>query len=159
MGPTRSCPSIYSRPRDTSAAKETVPEPSERRTRSRGTSAAEETVPEASERRRPRGRPRRAPLTDHERGSLRSSRDDDVPQDTVGEEAVPQMYDDIPQDMVGEEAVPHASEEAVPHTSEEGAGGLTSSASSKPYLRGPAKLPKRPIPVDRRPLIAPEGER
>jgi hypothetical protein len=77
----------------------------------------------------------------------------------VGEEAVPQMYDDVPQDMVGEEAVPHASEEAVPHTSEEGAGGLTSSASSKPYLRGPAKLPKRPIPVDRRPLIAPEGER
>jgi hypothetical protein len=68
----------------------------------------------------------------------------------VGEEAAPQMYDD---------AVPHASEEAVSHTSEEGAGGSTSSAASKPYLRGPVKLPKRPILVDRRPLIAPDGDK
>jgi hypothetical protein len=96
--------------------------------------AAEETETEPSERqRRPRGRPRRELSTDHECGFSRSFRDDDVPLPTVGEEAAPQMYDD---------AVPHASEEAVPHTSEEGAGGSTSSATSKPYLRGPAKLPK-----------------
>jgi hypothetical protein len=68
----------------------------------------------------------------------------------VGEEAAPQMYD---------AAVPHAFEEAVPHTSEEGAGGLTSSVASKPYLRGPAKLPKWPIPIDRRPLIAADGDK
>jgi hypothetical protein len=68
----------------------------------------------------------------------------------VGEEVVAQMYDDT---------VPHMFEEAVPHMSEEGAGGSTSSATSKPYLRGPAKLPKRPIPVERRPLIAPEGDK
>jgi hypothetical protein len=68
----------------------------------------------------------------------------------VGEEAAPQMYDD---------AVPHVSEEAVPHTSEEGAGGSISSVALKPYLRGLAKLPKRPILVDRRPLIAPDGDK
>ena len=81
---------------------------------------------------------------------MRSSRDDDIRLPTLGEDAVPQMYDD---------AVPHAFEEGVPHTSEEGAGGLTSSAASKPYKRGPSQLPKRPILVDRRPLIAPEGDR
>jgi hypothetical protein len=68
----------------------------------------------------------------------------------VGEDAVPQMYDD---------AAPHASEEAVSHTSEEGTGGLTSSIASKPYLRGPSQLPKRPIPIEHRPLIAPEGDK
>jgi hypothetical protein len=105
MGPTRrSCHSTYSRPRDTSAAEETETEPSERQ-------------------RRPRGRPRREPSTDHERGSSHSSRDDDVPLPTVGEEAAPQMYDD---------AIPHTFEEAVLHTSKEGAGGSTSSAASKP---------------------------
>ena len=130
MGPTRrSCHSTYSRPR--------------------GTSAAEET--ETSQRQSgPRGRPRREPSTDIKRGSLRSSRDDDVHLPTVGEDTVLQMYDD---------AVPHAFEEGVPHMSEEGAGGSTSSTASKPYKRGPSQLPKRPIPVDRRPLIAPKGDR
>jgi hypothetical protein len=61
MGPTRrSYPMIYSRPRDTSTPEETELELLERR-------------------RRPRGRPRREPLTDHECDSLCSSRDDDVP--------------------------------------------------------------------------------
>ena len=126
MGPTRrSCPSTYSRPRDKSAAEETETEPSERQ-------------------RRPRGRPRRGgpSPTDHDLGSSRSARADDVPLPTVGEDAIPQMYDDT-----------------VPHASEEGAGGSTSSAASKPYKRGPSQLPKRPILVDRRPLIAPEGDR
>ena len=82
MGPTRrSCHSTYSRPR--------------------GTSAAEET--ETSQRQSgPRGRPKQEPSTDHEHGSLRSSRDDDVRLPMVGEDAIPQMYDD---------AVPHAFEE------------------------------------------------
>jgi hypothetical protein len=132
MGLTRrSYHSTYLRPRDTSATEETETEPSERQ-------------------RRPRGRPRREPSTDHERGSSRSSRDDDVPLPMVGEAAARQMYDDT---------IPHASEEAVPHTFEEGVGGSTSSAASKPYLRGPAKLSKRPIPVDRHPLIAPNGDK
>jgi hypothetical protein len=132
MGPTRrSCHSTYSRLRDTSAAEEMETELSERQ-------------------RRPRGRPRREPSTDHERDSSRSSRDDDVPLPTVGEEAAPQMYDDV---------VPHASEEVVLHTSKEGAGGSTSSTASKPYLQGPAKLLKRPIPVDCCPLIAPDGDK
>ena len=109
LGPTRrSCHSTYSRPR--------------------GTSAAEET--ETSQRQSGlRGRPRREPSTNHERGSLRSSRDDDVHLPTVGEDTVLQMYDD---------AVPHAFEEGVPHTSEVGAGGSTSSVASKPYKRGPS---------------------
>jgi len=124
MGPTRRCQSTYSRPRDTPPPEDTEAETSERQ-------------------RRLRGRPRREPSTDHERGSSRSSRDNDGPLPTVGEDAAPQMYD----------------EEVVPHTSEEGAGGSTSSAASKPYKRGPSQLPKRPIPVDRRPLIAPEGDK
>ena len=71
MGPTRrSCPSTYSRPRDTSAAEETETEPSERQRRSRG-------------------RPRREPSTDHDLGSSRTSRDDDVPLPTVGEDVGP----------------------------------------------------------------------
>jgi hypothetical protein len=92
--------------------------------------------PEPSERqRRARG------IDGDDIGSSRSSRDDDVP---------PQMYD---------EGGPHVSEEADPHTSEEGAGGSTSSAALIPYKRCPSHLPKRPIPVDRRPLIAPQGDR
>jgi hypothetical protein len=57
------------------------------------------------------------------------------------------------------EGVPHAFEEVDPHASEEGAVGSTSSAALIPYKRGPSQLPKRPIPVDRRPLIAPKGDR
>jgi hypothetical protein len=87
MGPTRKHYVLrYARDRDMSAAEEPEPEPSERP-------------------RRLRGRPRRDPSTDHGRGSSRSSRDDDVPQHTVGEEAVPQMYDNV---------VLPTSEEAVP---------------------------------------------
>ena len=100
--------------------------------------------------RRSRGRPRQEPSTDHDLGSSCPSRDDDVPMPTVGEDAGPQMYDD---------AVPHVSEEGVPHTSEEGGGGSTSSSASKPYLRGPSQLLKRPIAPERRPLIAPEGDK
>jgi hypothetical protein len=132
MGPTRrSCHSTYSRPRETPPVGDIEVEMSERQ-------------------RRPRGRPRREPSTDHECGSSRSSRDDDVPLPTVGKDAVPQMYDDT---------ALHASEEAVPHTSEEGARGSTSSAALKPYLQGPSQLPKRQIPVEHRPLIAPEGDK
>ena len=113
MGPTRrSCHSTYMRSRDTPQAEETEAE-----------------VETSQRQRRPRGRPRREPSTDHERGSLRSSRDDEVRLPTVGEDAVLQMYDD---------AVPHAFEEGVPHTSEVGAGGSTSSVASKPYKRGPS---------------------
>jgi hypothetical protein len=91
--------------------------------------------PEPSERqRRARG------TAEDDLGSSRSSRDEDVP---------PQMYD---------EGGPHASEEADLHASE-GAGGSTSSAASIPYKRGPSQLPKRPILVDRCPLIAPQGDR
>ncbi|OQU83459.1 hypothetical protein SORBI_3005G119800 [Sorghum bicolor] len=111
--------------------------------RPRDTPAAEETETETepSERqRRARGRPRLEPSADHDLGFSRSSRGDDVP---------PQMYDEVPPE----------SEEGVPHTSEEGVWGSTSSAGSKTYKRGPSQLPKRPIPVDRRPLIAPEGDK
>jgi hypothetical protein len=139
MGPTRrSCPSAYARPRDTSAAEE-MEAGTELLGRQRGRprQTGTDTETETEERRPPRGRgrPRREPSTAHE-----------VPLTPV--EEAPQMYD----------SVVHESEETVPHTSE-GAGGSTSSSASKPYLRGPAKLPKRPIPVDRRPLIAPEGDR
>ena len=108
MGPTRrSCHSTYMRSRDTPQAEET------------------EAEAETSQRqRRPRGRPRREPSTDHERGSSRSSRDDDGPLPTVGEEAAPQMYD----------------EEVVPHTSEEGAGGSTSSVVWQNLLRNRAHM-------------------
>ena len=39
------------------------------------------------------------------------------------------------------------------------AGGSTSSGVSTVYLRGPAKLPHRPIPEAARPLITPYGDR
>jgi hypothetical protein len=38
-------------------------------------------------------------------------------------------------------------------------GDSTASGSLSVYLRGPASLPKRPIPLERRPVIQPEGER
>ena len=117
MGPTRrSCPSVYANWRDMAAAEEV----------------------EASERpRRPRGRPRREPLTDHGRSSSRDSVHDDDLQNTVDGDGGPRMED----------------EEAAT------VGGSTSSGMSKPYQRGPAKLLKRPIPIERRPLIAPKGDK
>ena len=39
------------------------------------------------------------------------------------------------------------------------AGGSTSSGVSTVYLRGPTKLPRRPIPEAARPLITPYGDR
>jgi len=132
MGPTRrSCPSAYARPRDTSAAEETEAGTELLgRQRGRPRQTGTDTETETEERRPPRGRgrPRREPSTAHELHSSRSCRDDDVPLTPV--EEAPQMYD----------SVVHESEETVPHTSE-GAGGSTSSSASKPYLRGPAKLP------------------
>jgi len=126
MGPTRrSCPSVYANRRDMAAAKEA----------------------EASKRpRRPRGRPRREPLTGHGRNS-----------------SCDPVHDDDLQNMVDGDGGPRTeNEEAVLAMEDEEAatvGGSTSSGTSKPYQRGPAKLPKRPIPVERRPLIAPEGDR
>ena len=93
---------------------------------------------EATERpRRPGGRPRQEPLTDHGRSSSRDSVHDDDLQHTVDGDGGPRTED----------------EEAAM------VGGSTSSGTSKPYQRGPAKLPQRPIPVERRPLIAPEGDK
>ena len=68
MGPTRrSCPSVYTNRRDMAAAEEA----------------------EASERpRRPRGRPRREPLTDHGRSSSRDPVHDDDLQNTVDGDGV-----------------------------------------------------------------------
>ena len=73
MGPTRrSCHSTYMRSRDTPQAEET------------------EVEAEMSERqRRSKDRPRREPSTDHDLGSSRTSRDDDIPLPTVGEDAGP----------------------------------------------------------------------
>ena len=42
---------------------------------------------------------------------------------------------------------------------EEEAGGSASSSSSGVWLRGPSTLPRRPIPLERRPLIRPTGAR
>ena len=107
--------------------------------------AAEEA--EASERpRRPRGRPRQEPLTDHGRSSSHDSMHDDDLQHTVDGDGGPRTED--------EEAVPAMEDEEVATV-----GGSTSSGTSKPHQRGPAKLPKRSIPVERRPLIAPEGDK
>ena len=107
--------------------------------------AAEEA--EASERpRRPRGRPRWEPLTDHGHSSSRDPVHDNDLQNTMDRDGGPWTED----------------EEAVLATEDEEAatvGGSTSSGTSKPYQRGPAKLPQRPIPVERRPLIAPEGDK
>ena len=104
--------------------------------------AAEEA--EATE--RPRGRPRREPLTDHEHSSSRDPVDDDDLQHTVDGDGGPRMED--------EEAVPAMEDEEAATV-----GASTSSGTSKPYQRGPTKLLKRPIPVERHPLIAPEGDK
>ena len=99
MGPTRrSCPSVYANWRDMAEAEEE----------------------EASERpRRPRGRPRREPLTGHRRSSSRDSVHDDDLQHTVDGDGGPWMED----------------EEVVLVTEDEEAatvGGSTSSGTSKP---------------------------
>ena len=111
----------------------------------RDMAAAEEA--EALERLRwPRGRPRQEPLTDHGRSSSRNSVHDD----------------DLQHTMDGDEGPWTEDEEAVLATEDEEeamVGGSTSSGTSKPYQRGPAMLPKRPIPVERCPLIAPEGDK
>ena len=102
---------------------------------------------EASKRpRRPRGRPRREPLTDHGHSSSRDPVHDDDLQHMMDGDGGPRTED----------------EEAVLATEDEEAamvGDSTSSGTSKPYQRGPTKLPKRPIHVERRPLIAPEGDK
>ena len=73
------------------------------------------------------------------------------------------MHDDDLQHTVDGDGGPWTEdEEAVPAKEDEEAatvGGSTSSSTSKPYQRGPIKLLKRPIPVERRPLIAPEGDK
>lgn len=38
-------------------------------------------------------------------------------------------------------------------------GGSSSSTSSRVWLRGPSSLPRRPVPMARRPLIRPDGEK
>ena len=42
---------------------------------------------------------------------------------------------------------------------EEETGGTSSSTSSRVWLRCPSTLPRRPIPLERRPLIRPDGEK
>ena len=37
--------------------------------------------------------------------------------------------------------------------------GGTSSSSTGVWLRGPSTLPRRPIPLERRPLIGPDGDK
>ena len=79
--------------------------------------------------RRPRGRPRREPLTDHGRSSSHDPVHDDDLQYTVDGDGGPRTED----------------EEVVLATEDDEAatvGGSTSSGTSKPYQRGPAKLPK-----------------
>ena len=42
---------------------------------------------------------------------------------------------------------------------EEETGGTSSSTSSRVWLRGPSTLLRRPIPLERRPLIRPDGDK
>ena len=42
---------------------------------------------------------------------------------------------------------------------EEETGGTSSSSSSCVWLRGPSTLPRRPIPLERHPLIRPDGDK
>jgi len=42
---------------------------------------------------------------------------------------------------------------------EEEIGGTSSFTSSRVWLRGPSTLPRRPIPLERRPLIRPDGDK
>jgi hypothetical protein len=76
-------------------------------------------------------------------------------QHTVDEDGGPQTYD--------KEAVPATVDEEVvlAMKDEEAAmvGGSTSPGTSKPYQQGPVKLLKRSIHVERRPMIAPEGDK
>ena len=114
-------------------------------TNRRDMAAVEEA--EASERpKRLRGRPRREPLIDHGRSSSCDSMHDDDLQYMVDGDGGPWMED--------EEAVPTMEDKEAATV-----GGSTSSGMSKPYQQGPTKLLKRPIPDERHPLIAPEGDK
>ena len=42
---------------------------------------------------------------------------------------------------------------------EEDTGGTSSSTSSRVWLRGPSTLSRRPIPLERLPLIRPDGDK
>jgi len=91
---------------------------------------------EGSSERRGRGRGR---------GTTQGSPQDD-------EEAQEKVQEEAPEDAQEEEE--EAEEEEAQQT------GFGSAASgSSVYLRGPASLPQRPIPRERRPVIRPEEEK
>ena len=52
-----------------------------------------------------------------------------------------------------------SSEEEEVQVEEEETGGTSSSTSSRVWLRGPSNLLRRPIPLHRRPLIRPDGDK
>jgi CCR4-NOT transcriptional regulation complex NOT5 subunit len=82
-----------------------------------------------------------------ERRGRRSRGTTQVPPQEAQEEQV------APQDDTEEEA---QEEDEEAHQT---ASCSAASSSSSVYLRGPATLPKRPIPLERRPVIRPDGER
>ena len=50
-------------------------------------------------------------------------------------------------------------EEAEDEEEAQQTGSGSAASGSSVYLRGPASLPERPIPRERRPVIRPEGEK
>lgn len=78
------------------------------------------------------------------------------------EEVLEEEEEVAPVDELDEELVRKTGEEEGADEDDDeavGTGSASSSASSGVYLRGPASLPQRPIPRERRPLIQPEGKK
>ena len=96
---------------------------------------------------------------------MEESEEEEVPEEH--EEAVEDEEEEVPEEHeeaveVEEEVVEEdEAEEAAGGSSSCGAtaGGSASSSMAKLYQRGPSQLPKRSIPLERRPMVRPGGSK
>ena len=84
---------------------------------------------------------------------MEESEEEEVPEEheEAVEAEVPEEHEEVVEDEEEEEDEEDEAEEA--------AGDSSSSGTAKLYQRGPSQLPKRPIPLERRPMVRPGGSK
>jgi hypothetical protein len=95
-------------------------------------------------------------LSPGRRSTRRADAEQALPAPSCEEEQLPLEAEEAQNDVEEAQGVAEETQQDI-----EGAtiGDSTASGSSSVYLRGPAILPKRPIPLERRSVIQHEGER
>ena len=122
-------------------------------TRERSNAAVGSNVAEGS-RKRPRGRPR-----GRGKGGDKTRPPSPIPSSPS---ELPSTHSSFEEEEVQVEEEAGVEEEAEVEEEagmEEEIGGTSSSTSSRVWLRGPSTLLRRPIPLERRPLIRPDGDK